>query len=334
MKLLFVKNTNGKGFVANHNGKFYFPDRSSQIKTEGVYECFVTIENPTYSFVNGTPIETHMPTDDYMAKNFLNNIKDNSTEFYVKKIGESTVLFKREGRYVSIGYIDQYGVYVEVVFYDNGNKKHRGIAMNYEHGRFENIEEFMAKKQNAICNMGIKLTKETVTEPVVIALCHCGAGLYSWNSVDNVAVHEDKYITVEIADKYEKNGRTRRVYICDDTYTIIDVTHLFEIENKKKTFDVDVNDVVKWMTENYVGVSGFFEDVLISHEIYFKDDTITVKYINGKRLKDVTDEMRKEAAESFKELEAYRKRMGKYVTKSTLSDFKNLSIKNALQIPW
>lgn len=42
MKLLFVKGK--RGLAANHNGKFYFPDRNGCIKATGLYDCKITID--------------------------------------------------------------------------------------------------------------------------------------------------------------------------------------------------------------------------------------------------------------------------------------------------
>ena len=56
MKLLFVKGK--RGLAANHNGKFYFPDRNGCIKATGLYDCKITIDKDKFAFVDGKLIKT------------------------------------------------------------------------------------------------------------------------------------------------------------------------------------------------------------------------------------------------------------------------------------
>ena len=73
MKLLFVKGD--RGLVANMDGKFYFPDRKSNIKEEGLYDCRVTVEKDKYAFVDGEEIKTDLPSSDQIADSFRTRIK-------------------------------------------------------------------------------------------------------------------------------------------------------------------------------------------------------------------------------------------------------------------
>ena len=97
MKLLFIPGVRGR-LAANHDGKFYFPDSKSNINEGGLYECEVTVDKDKYAFVNGTIIETYMPSSKFISEYigyclFANSSISEISEFEIKSIGVSTIIF-------------------------------------------------------------------------------------------------------------------------------------------------------------------------------------------------------------------------------------------------
>ena len=84
MKLLFVNGD--RGLVATLHGKFYFPDRKSNIKEEGLYDCNTTVEKDRYAFVNGILEKTYCPSE-YTVTNEINKYlcEPNSSDIYTIK---------------------------------------------------------------------------------------------------------------------------------------------------------------------------------------------------------------------------------------------------------
>ena len=96
MQLLFIKGD--RGLVANHNGTFYFPNKTSNIKTEGLYDCSIITNKANYAFVDGHPIKTHLPTVTYLKKLLTeNNLSvDDESQLHVKHIGQSIFIPQTE----------------------------------------------------------------------------------------------------------------------------------------------------------------------------------------------------------------------------------------------
>ena len=73
------------------------------------------------------------------------------------------------------------------------------------------------------------------------------------------------------------------------------------------------------------------EDGLFDVMILFMEEEIMVSCLDGdKMLSDISDEAKQKAAESFNELEAYRKKVGKNMSKSTISEFSKLAPRKIL----
>lgn len=340
-ELLFVNGN--RGLTANLNGRFIFPDRKSSIKEEGLYNCTITVDKDKYAFVTGTPIKTSRPSDRNI-KNLIcqevfdewSNKSDTHSKHYIKQIGDSTIIFLKTNHDVILFYFDEKGVRKHLLSYNFNDNHDRNVARLYNinnfEDTFENYAEIRDKRlRSVICNWAKPIKDNTLMKVATAAVINC-AGHYSYRKPVNITLYDDKIIIVETAYCDIKN---KHVFIFNgDVIELNYDADIFVNENAScKT--VDINDVIKFAADNHLGTRLLGDQETYGKSIVFMGNTVTVTCLNGRLYLDaITDESKEKVAESFRNLESFRKRIGKQISKTALNDFSKLAPCNILDLNW
>lgn len=93
MLLMFKKTP--RGFAAmNQDGKMFFPDWTSTINAEGLYECTISKDKDKYAFVRGELVKTKKPKgDEYYAFTQAFDQLDTDRKFKILKLGDSIIFY-------------------------------------------------------------------------------------------------------------------------------------------------------------------------------------------------------------------------------------------------
>lgn len=335
MELLFVKDD--KGLVANKSGKFYFPDRRSDIKEEGVYTCEVTVDKENYAFVNGYKTTTQMPEEDVLRENIHNvtfekNPIKRLDSFSIRKIGDSLVIYKTNNDHVEIGCIRAGIGYVLLRAYEENYRRDGQISSLYKEAKFEMSEEFMQLKSSIIAESMVEINDENKMGILAQMYCHATNGFYKAENIKTIKVYDDKFVRIETNwyGNYEC-----KIYAYSETFGVMDLD-ICDLPNNFGEIgivDINVKDIVDWMVENHVGIGGWANQRLYTKSVSFMGETIDVTYIDGmKNIAEVKEEEKAKVAESFAAFEAFRKRMGKYANKSNMHEFHAISPKAILEL--
>lgn len=327
MKLLFVKGNKGS-LAAIEDGKFYFPDRKSNITQEGVYECHVTVEKDTYAFVDGKLIETHIPSEEYIHTIIKEELFDSGAyTFQAKNIGASIVVFHVNYNMVEFGYIDDYDRYIFISsynYYDRRSVNTRGL---YTVSKFTDSIDYESEKTKMLDKDILPLTEENIMKAAVSSVCN----LYSWKDTKSIIVYDNKFVVIETENKYLGLGKKTYAYIQE--YGMVDISTLNINNFNNKTATIHLNDVETWMINNHVLNISLGSDVLFTKTISFMGNNIDVLCINGGNImEDISDEDKKRVERSFEELEAFRKKVGKNAFKDTVKEMIKLSPKHILNL--
>lgn len=291
MKLLFVKGD--RGLVANMDGKFYFPDRKSNIKEEGLYDCRVTVEKDKYSFVDGEEIKTYLPSSDQIADSFRTRIKMNKYntindyitmyDFMILKIGKSFICYERDiynCNFINLIYYD-YNKYEKkheiltitsyinphTVYVPNGN--HVVTSAMRELYAWDKFEEYISKSD--IINMAIKNLSNEI-DPAdfnkVISYILCDRyyeikeGSWAGTVINKIDVFSNMYFVFDIT--YNPGFIKPRNYKM--IYSILSNNKIFRfctnIENYEfdnvddygdPCYTINFNDIITYMYDNKIG---------------------------------------------------------------------------------
>lgn len=149
MKLLFVKGK--KGLAANHNGKFYFPDRNGCIKATGLYDCKITIDKDKFAFVDGKLIKTQAASIEIICS--LLNLDmssvglENRETINVFNVDNVDVLFVKNSIATHLMYINDKEQIESITSFSTNSKSSYNVRQLYSPG--ENMKRI-------ISNMDIK----------------------------------------------------------------------------------------------------------------------------------------------------------------------------------
>ena len=340
-ELLFVNGN--KGLTANLNGRFIFPDRKSNIKEAGLYNCTITVNKDKYAFVTGTPIQTSKPGDsdiqNLICQEILDTWRDRfhrQSKHYIKQIGDATIVFSKTNQNVTMFYFSNKGMCVHLLSYDLDNSHDRNVARLYcidnFDDTFENNTEIKNRcLKNAVCNLAEPITDDMLMKVSIAALSRC-AGHYSYRKPTDIRLYDDKILIIEteyygIKNKYAYifNGQIMGLHHDADTF----------VNENTSCKIIDINEVIKFAIENHLGTKLLDDQETYEESIIFMGNTITVTCLNSKiYLDEISDESKEKANESFKKLESFRKRIGKQLSKASFNDFSKLAPRNILDLKW
>lgn len=329
-KLLFVKGD--RGLAANVNGRFYFPDKSSNIKEEGLYDCDITIDKDKYAFVKGTLIETKMETAKYIVKAVGYDVYTNAEQFCVKKIGVSAILFIKTRFGMSLSYFDNNDNRILFENFDD-DRRHYNTMKLYDPKKFENAVDLVDFKKEVINNIAATLSDDMIIDLAAVAKSNQGR----YREIKEIRNVNNKYIVVKTS-YYSFDTESAYVYDAANkkVISIGDGDEIAFLKGEKST-KIDLKAIEQFCMVNHIAMhhmkSGYGEeeDGLFDVRIPFMEEEIMVTCLDGdKMLSDISDEAKQKAAESFNEFEAYRKKIGKNMSKSTISEFSKLAPKKVL----
>lgn len=330
-KLLFVKED--KGLAANMDGKFYFPDKNSDIKEEGLYECDITIDKGKYAFVKGTLIETKIETAKHIVEAIGYDVCMNAKQFYAKKIGASVILFLKTKYRMSLSYFDRNDNHIIFETFTDDRCYYNMVKL-YDPEKFENAVDLVDFKKEVMNNIAATLSDDMIMELAVVAKSKQG-GYRDIKEIRNV---NNKYIVIKTS-YYSFDTETAYIYDAANK-KVISIGEGDEIAFLKgeKSTKMDLKAIEQFCIENHIAMhhmmSGYGEekeDGLFDVRIPFMEDEILVTCLDGdKMLSDISDEVKQKVTESFNEFEAYRKKIGKNMSKSTIAEFSKLAPKKVL----
>lgn len=330
-KLLFVRGD--KGLAANKDGKFYFPDRNSGIKEEGLYDCGITIDKDKYAFVKGTLIETKMEPAKHIVEAVGYDVYINAEYFCVKKIGASVILFIETKFYTSLCYFDSNDNFIMFENFED-DKHHYNTMKLYKPLKFENAVDPVEFKKEAIKDIAAPLSREMIMEIAAVAKSKQGR----YHAIKEICVVKDRYIIMKIGHltfdteaAYAYDAENKKVISLGEGKKIA-------ILKSRTSEKIDLKALDEFCIDNHIAmhhmISGYGEekeDGLFDVRIPFMEDEILVTCLDGdKMLSNISDEAKQKAAKSFKKLEEYRKKVGKSMSKSTISEFGKLAPRNVL----
>ena len=125
------------------------------------------------------------------------------------------------------------------------------------------------------------------------------------------------------------------IYVYNEEYGVVKIRYTQEMLGNLKQLPstaIDVTAVGDYLLENHLG-RAMGEEPTYVKEVIFMGNPIKVICLNGALLlDDINKEDQKKAAASFAELEAYRKKVSKKLSRSALSELKKLSPKQVLNL--
>ena len=334
MKLLFVKGN--KGLAANHNGKFYFPNRDSNIK-EGLYECETTLDKEKYAFVTGVPVTTHMPTTKLLSSVVVDTdgTFNRVVKSDIRKIGESLIFYiQRNWHMFDLGYVNGSGKLEKIESYSYNERRPSNVYTLYD-SAISKAEICMDNKTinlQIISEIACEIDDEMAME--IAAVAKSRQGIYA--NISSIKVVQRKFVV--IATKlfshhtfflaYAYNPNTRNVIEINEFNTDV----LMQTEYIK---EIDLKQLDEFFIKNHLALhcQKKYSDDQIVFEVKtnFMGDTVSVKCLDANiMLRDIDDSAKKEVKNSFKDFELYRKKAGKYVSKSNIEEFKKLSTRSIL----
>ena len=332
MKLLFVKGN--KGLAANHNGKFYFPNRDSNIK-EGLYECEIALDKGKYAFVTGVPVATQMPTAEVLTSIVVDSDGALTKVFKldVRKIGKSLVLYiQRNWHMFDLGYVNEFGQLEKFESYFYNERRSSAVCDLYDPAFSEEMcLDNEAIKLQIISRIACKMDDVLALE--VAAVAKSRQGLYA--NISSIKVIQNKYvvITTEIFSyctsiAYMYNADAKNVVEIDESITN-------ELMNDEDVKEIDLKQLDEFFIKNHLA-SHYLkkpsdEGIVFEVKAKFMGDAISIKCLDANiLLRNIDESAKKEVKHSFKDFELFRKKAGKYVSKNNLEEFSKLSTRNIL----
>ena len=290
----------------------------------------------------GKLIDTNLPSQEFINRVTVEKLFDNEyssiTEFEIKEIGPSTVIFILRNIYMSIGYINGKYDFEEVTSFMIPPIRFRknDVSTLYSSEKFQNKASYEDSIKEALKNITEVLTGERLMKGIVSIICTHRVGVYSWQDIKRITVYDNKFVVIEISQKHFSTHLSSivNIYAYTTNYGAIKITNLKENDFDKKTADVTKADVEKWMIENHVGLGDvFYDEMLHTNRVEFMGNSIDVIYFNGKNIMNtLSNEDIEKVEKSFNELNSFRKKVGKNITKSMIDKFYKLSDKNVLEL--
>lgn len=328
--LLFVKGD--KGLVANRNGRFYFPDRKSNITEEGLYDCTITIDKDKYAFVTGRPVKTVMPSVEYTADMVSRELFEEEpfrriNAFGVKKIGNSIIIYTRRDGFTNIGYVNSVNDYCPILSYTDDRRDYN-IRKLYGMSNFPNVSDYEELRKSAINKAATELDDDMLKKVTAVSLLKTLGS--SYRQLTSVVLRDNRFIVIET----EYYGmKSTQVYAYSEGKGVVEINtateNCFDKNAAKK--DINTAEIANYIIENHLGADGLGKEETYVRHISFMSNDIDVVCLNGNLfLDDISEENRAKAAESFKELEAYRKKVSKKISRSSIQELVKLAPRQVL----
>lgn len=298
---------NDRGISISNGQRVYFIDRRQKTEVhEGIVNYNVTVEKDGYGFCNATNICN------------TNNLKE--------LIAENKV--KLDGKVIELNnetlIIDEYNTYdAKISFYRNMIKY--TIKLD---------GKFVWDAVTALFNKGNKISKETMIK---------------------VSAQMGKELLYDLPKKehlYELiinniNSLTREIYVGNKTVKIksdySEVVYYYDrfedklvgIDKVSDTYINISNDILNFILNHRICLDISYSDdgsIVVEKKVTVLNQTITIKMLNNRRFSlSIYKAKEKELVENARQVEEFRKYIGKYINRSNISELSKLNIK-AIQL--
>ena len=337
MKLLFVKEK--KGLAANHNGKFYFPDRNGCIKATGLYDCKITIDKDKFAFVDGKPIKTQAASIEIICS--LLNLDmssvglENRETINVFNVNNVDVLFVKNSIATHLMYINDKEQIESITSFSTNSKSSYNVRQLYSPG--ENIKRIISNID--IKNYLVKNGAETLSDLMLLkAATTVKSKQGKYHHIIDMSLVDSKFIVVH-TEYWDVN--LTRIYAYDKKQnSLIDVDgEIFDaVADKKNCKKISIKNIDEFCIKNHIAMHYMRDEQedselkpVFENKIRFMNTNIVVKCLDANALfVDIREEDKAVITKSFDELEAYKKKIGKCISKSMLQEFSKFSPKNIL----
>lgn len=313
MILLFIKGQ--RGLMAQSDGKMYFPDRKSDIKSEGVYECEISIDKETYAFVSGEKIQIENDLGkilNVVSPEILYQLANRYC--HLEKIGDSSIIFVINHWLFKMICVDTNGNTIEICTETGcpGSKFiYRTDPDKIKYNESEFTIQFI-KYQSEIVDVDKQLR-------VAIGLYRTYYRFYTDNRLD---IYDDKFFKFRDSDSI-------RYMVCDRLFETYE-KDLIKSYTTKRTISFD--NIVDYMIEHKIGFGDSKSNICKYHISVF-GTAYEFKFLNAANaIRGYSEKDLAEVEESWRELEALRKRIRKNITKSNIDVMRRLTDKAILNI--
>lgn len=337
MKLLFVKGK--KGLAANHNGKFYFPDRNGCIKATGLYDCKITIDKDKFAFVDGKPIKTQAASIEIICS--LLNLDmssvglENRETINVFNVNNVDVLFVKNSIATHLMYINDKKQIESITSFSTNPKSSYNVRQLYSPE--ENMKRIISNMD--IKNYLVKNGAETLSDLMLLkaaTIVKSKQGKY--HHIIDMSLVDSKFIVVH-TEYWDVN--LTGIYVYDKKQNaLIDVDEkIFDaVADKKNCKKISIKNIDEFCIKNHIAMHYMRDEQedselkpVFENKIRFMNTNIVVKCLDANALfVDIREEDKAVITKSFDELEAYKKKIGKCISKSMLQEFSKFSPKNIL----
>jgi hypothetical protein len=217
--------------------------------------------------------------------------------------------------------------------YELSSRHYSNARTLYAERKFENAVDYAGITSSAVLESARELlTRDDEMKAAVMVVCD---NVVPFVRMDNTGCYEIYDKKIIVADVHDYRGNYRKAYIVKDDGHVTDVSELIsdaEMNGKdflsKKTGTVEMTDLRQWMIENHVGRIYKTSDNnrLLHRTVSVMGYTLTVAFFDGNNIMQlVTETDKKLVDDSFAELEALRKKIGKNISRGMISELKKLS---------
>ena len=327
MKLLFRNNE--KGLAAIKDGKWYFPDKRSDIDCEGVWDCEVSKDKEKYAFVTGHKVNV---PDYRLAKDHIVNLlllerKKEWYSYYVKvaRMGEDDLFFESDENRIRIGYYAG-DDFVEVASY---GLHHHNMRQFY---KIDHTLKGWDKFYKEVFLESLSFLDDPLK--IVAAAIGYNRGFAFSSQITEINIYGNKVIEIT-TDGFSAYECTR-VYGYDtemcDVFTVDISADTYKCLKKES---VDLKSLRDWMSAHHVSLkSGTAEKGLIRREIFCMGCDFDVLCVDSfgllKTIDTLTEEQKNEIESSFANLHDFRAKVAKNISSKNIGEFRKISDVNIL----
>lgn len=253
MKLLFVKGK--RGLAANHNGKFYFPDRNGCIKATGLYDCKITIDKDKFAFVDGKLIKTQATSIETICS--LLNLDmssvglENRETINVFNVNNVDVLFVKNSISTHLIYINDKEQIESITSFSTNSKSSYNLRQLYSPG--ENMKRIISNMD--IKNYLVKNGAETLSDLMLLkaaTIVKSKQGKY--HHIIDMSLVDSKFIVVH-TEYWDVN--LTGIYVYDKKQNaLIDVDEkIFDaVADKKNCKKISVKEIDEFCIKNHIAM--------------------------------------------------------------------------------
>lgn len=223
--------------------------------------------------------------------------------------------------YTQIKYMDQNNDVKPLMMYSD-EKRHYNMRKLYDASQFPDADDYDSLKSSALQHAAKALDAEMQKKVAGVALVKEMTSVRY--KLKRFTIIDSRFIMIET--EYYGSINYESIYVYNEEYGVVKIRYTQEMLGNLKQLPstaIDVTAVGDYLLENHLG-RAMGEEPTYVKEVIFMGNPIKVICLNGALLlDDIRREDQEKAAASFAELEAYRKKVSKKLSRSALSELKN-----------